>query len=380
MWQTRGPVYDIAIVGAGPAGTTLARLLAPKHRVLLLERRPEQPADDARRRKACGGLLNTDALAAFTRLGLTIPPSIRVDPQPVAVCALDLDAGLRRRYRREYLNLDREALDRYLVSRIGPGVALHWNTRLQDFHEVTDGVELGWTDGVSVHRSFARVLIGADGASSLVRRSSFPRPAAASRYMAVQGSVPRSSLLLPDSCRNDYASLFARDVTDFYGWIIPKRNRAVIGVAIPTAGRRGGPKRGFRRLLQYLLDAGLLEPDAAGEVQDLEAAQLLRPRAQDVVTGNAVIGLVGEAAGFISPSSAEGFSWAIASAVAAARALAPGVPGWSERYSRLCGPLVRKLSRKRIKSVALYRPGIRRAVLASGLASLGHASARMTVN
>ena len=56
------PEFDLAVVGAGPAGATLARLLAGRYRVLLLDRRPlwdEGPARDCD--KACGGLLAPDA-------------------------------------------------------------------------------------------------------------------------------------------------------------------------------------------------------------------------------------------------------------------------------------------------------------------------------
>jgi flavin-dependent dehydrogenase len=33
-------MYDIAIIGAGPAGATLARLIGHRYRVLLVDKRP----------------------------------------------------------------------------------------------------------------------------------------------------------------------------------------------------------------------------------------------------------------------------------------------------------------------------------------------------
>jgi geranylgeranyl diphosphate/geranylgeranyl-bacteriochlorophyllide a reductase len=75
----------------------------------------------------------------------------------------------------------------------------------------------------------------------------------------------------------------------------------------------------------------------------------------------------GEAAGFISPSSAEGISYALRSAAALARALDPGVEGWDRRYRAATAGLTVSVLLKRLKSPFLYRPLLRRAVMRSGL-------------
>ena len=94
-------MYDIAILGAGPAGANLARLIGERYRVILLDRRdlrgenPENPA-----RTCCGGLLAPDAQKLIARLGLCLPKDILVDPQLFAVRALDLNGGMERLYPR----------------------------------------------------------------------------------------------------------------------------------------------------------------------------------------------------------------------------------------------------------------------------------------
>jgi flavin-dependent dehydrogenase len=79
------------------------------------------------------------------------------------------------------------------------------------------------------------------------------------------------------------------------------------------------------------------------------------------------VALVGEAAGFVSPSSAEGISYALDSAALLARALGPGLSGWAERYRTATGPLRRSLLVKTLKVPFLYAPPLRRLAMWSGL-------------
>ena len=66
--------------------------------------------------KPCGGLLAPAAQAELARQGLGVPASVIAGPQLFAVRTLDLPARLERLYQRFYINVDREAFDRWLVS------------------------------------------------------------------------------------------------------------------------------------------------------------------------------------------------------------------------------------------------------------------------
>lgn len=79
-------MYDIVIVGAGPAGSTLARLIGDKYKVLLIDKQDllnQNPKNFIN--KCCGGLLAPDAQKIIAKLGLGIPKDILVDPQLFAV-------------------------------------------------------------------------------------------------------------------------------------------------------------------------------------------------------------------------------------------------------------------------------------------------------
>ena len=79
-------VYDVAIVGAGPAGATLARLIGGRFATAVIDKKG---ASDGFR-KPCGGLLSPDAQRALSRFDMTLPTDVLVSPQIFTVKTMDL--------------------------------------------------------------------------------------------------------------------------------------------------------------------------------------------------------------------------------------------------------------------------------------------------
>ena len=90
--------FDLIIIGGGPAGATLARLLPLSMRCAVIYRSDLS--------KPCGGLLSEDAQRSLARYDITLPKDVLVDPQIFSVKTIDLEAGLVRHYQRIYLNMD----------------------------------------------------------------------------------------------------------------------------------------------------------------------------------------------------------------------------------------------------------------------------------
>ena len=67
-------MYDIAIIGLGPAGATVARLLNKKYKILALDRKIDI-------RIGCGGLLSPDAQKILASFDLCLPKDVLVNPQ-----------------------------------------------------------------------------------------------------------------------------------------------------------------------------------------------------------------------------------------------------------------------------------------------------------
>ncbi len=62
-------MYDIVIVGSGPAGSTLARLIHNKYKVLIIDKRDlKNENSNNSLNKCCGGLLSPDAQKMIARL------------------------------------------------------------------------------------------------------------------------------------------------------------------------------------------------------------------------------------------------------------------------------------------------------------------------
>jgi geranylgeranyl reductase len=351
-------MYDVAIIGAGPAGSTLARMLAGRCRVLLVDRRTlDAPAENVPYGKCCGGLLAPDAQAMLSRMGLGLPRDVLVGPQLFVVRTLDIPRRLERYYQRHYINIDREKFDRWLASLVPGDVEKRFGWLLRACDAVGEGVRLQLAGRGGAAEERARVVVGADGAASKVRRLLVPGGEAPRAYMAVQQWFEAGT------AQPYFSVFFDPALTDFYCWTIPKEDRIIVGGAFFP--RQRAAER-FERLKEKL---GGLGYDLGRSVRR-EGALLLRPTsAGQIRVGRGCAALVGEAAGWISPSSAEGLSYAMRSAAALADALKDGTRGFLGRYRANTAGLRRNIVIKNLKSSFIFGPHLRMLVMRSGITS-----------
>ena len=352
-------MYDVAIIGGGPAGATLARLIGDQYKVLLIEKRrlPDASAEFSAL-KCCGGLLAPDAQMMLSKLGLGLPKSVLDDPQLFVVKSTDLRQGLQRYYQRHYINMNRKKFDSWLLSLVPPGVDIRTNCRLKSYASENGYFKLAFVHGKRNFVEKTKILVGADGAKSKIRAQSSSRHLYPQKYVAIQEWAER---------KNDFpyfTSIFDRNLTDYYCWTIPKGNYLLIGAALHPQEK---PVEKFTRLKAKLSAYGM----DFGKIVFREGAVILRPVKQNqLVSGKKGIALLGEAAGWISPSSAEGLSYAFKSALMLADALRSTPDGFEKRYHEKTRQLRKNIFRKNLKSIFIFNPILRKWIMKTGLQSI----------
>ena len=351
-------MYDIIIVGGGPAGATLARLICKRYKVLLLEKRTFGEENERSSIKCCGGLIAPDAQLMLAKFGLGIPKSVLLSPQLFAVRTLDFDNSLERYYQRHYINIDREEFDKWLEDIIPQEVNVIRNSIFKSFELKGDCVSVKYNHKGREYEECAKLLVGSDGAFSKVRRQGFSNHLSPKLYISVQ------EWFETDTNLNYYGSIFDKEITDFYSWTIPKENYLILGSALLPDGK---VNQKFELLKNKMSKHGF----KLDKSMKKNGAYLLRPTNNNqICVGNDRIALIGEAAGFISPSSAEGLSYAFRSSLALAKALTNGIEGYFGHYKSNLKSLKTNIILKNLKSPAMYNSFLRNLIMRTGVLSV----------
>jgi len=355
------PIYDVIIIGAGPSGAHCAKLCGHNSdlKVLLVDARSF--SEDEKNHKACGGLLSSHAQKELYKEKMVLPESIKSDPQLSSVSTFDLSTHLHRFYPRSYVNIDRQAFERWLIRLIPSCVTCAFETRVLKITHEASLFEIHLIHNDEEYVVKAKLCIGADGADSIVRRTFFSDRPFPKRYVSIQERYPCLNK------HNAFFGFFDESITDYYSWALQKKDELYIGSALEIDGQVHQKfehlKTKVKEIADFDLDKLILR----------EGAIINRPISINQLSFHkGGVALIGEASGSISPTSAEGFSFAFRSARYLSTRINQCGPTQKacELYDRDCNKIRLTIFFKFLKAPGMYWPWLRKIVMISKISSI----------
>jgi digeranylgeranylglycerophospholipid reductase len=306
-------MYDVAVIGAGPGGSTAARYLAKKGYEVCLIDKDKFPRD-----KPCGGGFSNhlvdefpylkrrekDFLKGVCRVGVLHSPNRKT----VMRGRVDMAVALRTDF------------DNVLFeSAVDAGATSLTGQRAKSIDISSAGAIVGFGDGSALT---ARTLVGADGVTSMIARSTGlnTRWSSGSVTACRVAEVPTKQSFVEDVYSTDREYHFFANLGGLpgYGWIFPKLDTINVGLGIVGNHAKGLPNH-FDVFIRFLKREGYLSKEV-----DLKGAKgALLPTGGPIsksYSNNCL--LVGDSAGMVNPITGGGIAYAMS-----AGRLAAGVLG-----------------------------------------------------
>jgi len=313
---------DVIVAGAGPAGSIAACMLARQGISVLLLEKAQFP-----RYKVCGAGLTHKILA-----------EIPFDVSPVfetSIHNIVFSSGFKEVFRRTsaepmlYCTM-RDKFDHFLLRKaVEAGAKVLYDVKVT---EVKQEKEVAIVETTT--RSFSsRLVIGADGASSIVARS------ADLRHHIMQGLAWEAEVTADPAIVKAYSQTVFLDWGAFpggYGWVFPKNDHFSIGVGGPASLAKEMMQY-YEGLIAYLAEAPWLSasgtaasnPASGGRnraysIRVLETLSMkawpIPVRVEKSLFHNGRVLVAGDAAGLTDPLTGEGIYYAVRSGRLAAAA------------------------------------------------------------
>lgn len=303
-------MYDLTVVGGGPAGATCARHAAESGLDVVLLEKAHHP-----REKPCGGALGPQTIR---NLDLDISSVIE---RTFHAAVVHSPSGKKVTLTSEGLVghiVTRSMFDEYLLRKAADaGVEVIQGVEVIGLEQLRSG-----TRALAVGDSYkSHLLVGADGVNGIVAKELGIRTKWSPEHIAVclSTNVPMSardveSVMTTLGTNGSPAiELYFGLVSWGYGWCFPKKNGFNIGIGC-RADKQGNLQQMWEKF------AGMITEEKGINI-DVSSRVSYRVPIGDKL--NRSIGrrsmLIGDAAGLVSPLTGEGISYAIQSGIMAAK-------------------------------------------------------------
>ncbi|WP_202874421.1 NAD(P)/FAD-dependent oxidoreductase [Kribbella albertanoniae] len=321
-------MWDLVIVGAGPAGAAAALgalAVDPGLSVLLVDRH------DFPRDKTCGDGIAPHVFDLLAAVGVT---GLVDDWTPVRRFVLTNGAvGVERDMARPNWVVPRAVFDQRLVAAAQTAGAQFVRRRVRRL-DLRPG-------SLMVEDLAARCVIGADGAHSVVRRELGVPPGPVA--LAIRGYAPT-----PPGRAASQVIAYGAGRQPSYAWSFDRGD----GLSNVGYGERLAADRPHPTRAELLAQLEALLPGATAGGSEWQGHHLPLTGWSWRPTKGRVL-LAGDAAGLINPMTGEGIYYAIATGLLAGRAVAESLRGNEADPSRRYDRSVRKLLGRHIRHTAL---------------------------
>ncbi len=348
--------WDVAVVGAGPAGSTIARELAHKGLTVVLVDRASFP-----RYKVCGCCLNANALATLDAISLHSMPAglgaVPIRNFRLAAPGREVFLPLTGIVALSRMSFDTELI----VAGVREGVQFLPNTRASLETRSLAAARLRLDQEQSSTIIEAKIVVAADGlGGSLLARAGTNESIIEPRARIGVGTI------LDGSC-----DFFERGTLYMactrHGYLGATRLEDgridLAGAFDPGFIRQmGDPARAARATMEEVGWHALNETHLSG----WKGTAALSRRATRLAADR--IFVVGDAAGYVEPFTGEGMAWALSSAVLLAPIVARAVQDWQPLFARQWEAIYRRRVRRRqfvcrLASDLLRRPRLLRSTI-----------------
>lgn len=296
-------MYDVIVIGAGPAGCTAAKTLAESgYRTLLVEK------FKLPRYKSCSGQLIKKTLELVrTHFGEDVPDSVTCAPSESRGMILTDDKGNEYRFEQQGLNIQRSSFDEWLARKAEQsGAELRDGTSVISVEEKNGAVEVKFKE----HAEQAKFVIDCEGAVCALKRKLLKiRPSVVTTYQTFNEGTA-------DLDYHYFYAYLQPELSEYDAWFNVKDNRLVLGVSVIDGEKT---TLYYERFVKYMTENHGLKI-----VRELKTDRWIMPKILSGCPIECAVGRVlfaGECAGFLNPMG-EGISAAIESGFSAARAVA----------------------------------------------------------
>lgn len=298
-------MYNIIVIGAGPTGSTAAKVLAEKGYKVLLVEKFKIP-----RYKSCSGQLikkTIDLVQAY--FGEAVPADTMCVPIENKGMIFTNDKGKSFRFEQDGLNVWRSSFDKWLANKAEQsGVEVRDNTTALSCEE-EDGIVTVTLKGENIYIEQAKYVIDCEGVVGTLKRKLLgcDLPYITTYQTYNQGSI--------DLDYRFFHAYLQPELSEYDAWFNVKDNLLVLGVSVKDSRNA---EYYYSRFISYMKEKHNLRID-----KQLRTDKWLMPHIRPGCAIDYGVGRVlfaGEIAGFLNPMG-EGISAGMESGYHAATAI-----------------------------------------------------------